>query len=458
MKNIHIIIVNDFAFINGGASNVAITSALALDQAGYSVSFFAAVGPVIPELVNSNVNVVCLEQCDILHDPNRLRAMTQGIWNAKATKAMDNLLTKWADHEVIVHMHAFVKALSSSIINVCHKHKAPMVLTLHDYFTACPNGGFYDYQQKQLCLRQAMSVDCLKTNCDVRSYKHKIWRIVRNAVQLHICGIPGSIKHFIYISELSKKILQPFLPETAKLHYVPNPIDVIKSDRVEVEKNIYYIFIGRLSPEKGIDTFCETFSKLNLPAIVVGDGEGLIDLKQKYPSIEFTGWLDKAAISNIIQKAKALVFPTHWYETQGLVVYEALAHGIPAIVPEHCCATEGVEHGQNGLLYNDTDKLGLESAIQQFDNMPSDEVKILSETAYNRFWNKADDINQHVNNLISTYNYIIRGVAIFAKACFGHPSPSKQQKLNATTYASGGPDSSSSPRPDPTRGRNIGSK
>ncbi|GFO71907.1 hypothetical protein BJAS_P1724 [Bathymodiolus japonicus methanotrophic gill symbiont] len=45
-----------------------------------------------------------------------------------------------------------------------------------------------------------------------------------------------------------------------------------------------------------------------------------------------------------------------------------------------------------------------------------------------------------------------------AKACFGHPSPSKQQKLNATTYASGGPDSSSSPRPDPTRGRNIGSK
>ncbi|WP_221900187.1 transglycosylase SLT domain-containing protein [Bathymodiolus platifrons methanotrophic gill symbiont] len=52
----------------------------------------------------------------------------------------------------------------------------------------------------------------------------------------------------------------------------------------------------------------------------------------------------------------------------------------------------------------------------------------------------------------------MRGVAIFAKACFGHPSPSKQQKLNATTYASGGPDSSSSPRPDPTRGRNIGSK
>jgi hypothetical protein len=29
----------------------------------------------------------------------------------------------------------------------------------------------------------------------------------------------------------------------------------------------------------------------------------------------------------------------------------------------------------------------------------------------------------------------LRGVAIFAKACFGHPSPSKRQKLNATTNA-----------------------
>ncbi|WP_221902067.1 hypothetical protein [Bathymodiolus platifrons methanotrophic gill symbiont] len=62
------------------------------------------------------------------------------------------------------------------------------------------------------------------------------------------------------------------------------------------------------------------------------------------------------------------------------------------------------------------------------------------------------------SNTRSLENQMRRGVAIFAKACFGHPSPSKQQKLNATTYASGGPDSSSSPRPDPTRGRNIGSK
>jgi len=406
MKKFHIIIVNDFAFVNGGASNVAITSALALDQAGYSVSFFAAVGPVIPELRNSNIEVICLQQYDILHDPNRLRAMTQGVWNAEVANAMNKLLTKWADHQVIVHLHAFVKSLSSSIVNACHKKEASIVLTLHDYFTACPNGGFYDYQQKQLCLRQAMSFDCIKRHCDVRSYKHKIWRVARNAVQHRVGGIPGSVKHFIYISELSKKVLQPYLPESAKLHYVPNPIDVTQSTRIEAENNQSYIFIGRLSPEKGIDTFCQVFSKLNYPAIVVGDGEGLSELKKSYPMVEFTGWLEKSAIIDVMQKAKALVFPTHWYETQGLVVYEALAQGVPVIVPEHCCAVEGVAHEENGLLYNDTDKLGLELAIQQFDNMSDDGIKALSEAAYMRYWSKADDVRQHVKKLIATYNDI----------------------------------------------------
>ncbi|WP_221896418.1 hypothetical protein [Bathymodiolus japonicus methanotrophic gill symbiont] len=71
-----------------------------------------------------------------------------------------------------------------------------------------------------------------------------------------------------------------------------------------------------------------------------------------------------------------------------------------------------------------------------------------------------NSINKGIDQIIRVRGgkEIKRGVAIFAKACFGHPSPSKRQKLNATTNASGGPDSSSSPRPDPTRGRNIGSK
>jgi len=404
MNNFHIIIVNDFTYINGGASQIAISSALALSLAGYSVSFFSAVGPISPELRNSQVNVICLDQYDILNDPNRVRAIRQGIWNKRAALAMDGLLKKKSNQKIIVHIHGFVKALSSSVVKICHQHNVPIVLTLHDYFIACPNGGFYDYQQKKLCLRRAMSFDCLSANCDVRNYKHKIWRVIRHAIQGRMGGVPATIKHFIYISELSKQILQPYLPEVAKLRYVPNPIDVVQSDRIEAEKNHYYIFIGRLSPEKGINAFCHVVSKFSYPAIVVGDGELLDSLKVSYPKINFTGWLDKSAISRVMQKAKVLVFSTHLFETQGLAVYEGFANGLPVIVPKHCCAAKDVEQGKNGFLYNDSDKTGLELAIQQFESLSTNEIKLLSETAYNFFWNEAEDSQQHVKDLLSVYN------------------------------------------------------
>ncbi|MDF1584495.1 MAG: glycosyltransferase family 4 protein [Methyloprofundus sp.] len=370
------------------------------------MTLFSAVAPVMPELAKSNVNVVCLDQYEILYDPVRVRAMMQGIWNAKAARAMDDLLAKSTNQKVVVHVHGFVKALSSSFVNQCHKRNVPVVLTLHDYFTACPNGGFFDYQQKQLCLRQGMSFACLKKNCDVRSYQHKAWRVVRNFVQQHIGGVPDSIKHFIYISELSKKILQPYLPKSATLHYVPNPIDIIQSTRVFAENNRFYVFIGRLSAEKGIDAFCQTFSKLNYPAIVVGDGENLIDFKNAYPLIKFTGWLDKAAIDDVLQTAKALVFSSQCYETQGLVVYEALAQGIPVVVPRHCSAAEAVEHGNNGFLYDINDEVGLEQAVQMLQNLPYDQVKALSENAFSSYWSKADSISQHVDDLIAIYSKI----------------------------------------------------
>lgn len=404
IDNLHIIIVNDFSYINGGASKIALTSALALSKTRCDVTLFSAVGPAMPELAESTINVVWLDQYEILYDPNRLRAMIQGIWNAKAARAMDDLLAKNTNQKVVVHVHGFVKALSSSFVNLCHKYNVPIVFTLHDYFTACPNGGFFDYQQKQLCLRQGMSFSCIKQNCDVRSYQHKVWRVVRNFVQQRIGGVPDSIKHFIYISELSKKILQPYLPDSAALHYVPNPIDIIKSTRILAENNQFYVFIGRLSAEKGIDVFCQTFSKLNYPAIVVGDGENLTDFRNAYPLIKFTGWLDKTAITDVLQTAKALIFPSQLYETQGLVVYEALAQGIPVIVPRHCSAAEAVEHGSNGYLYDINGEVRLEQTVQMLQNLSYDQVKELSENAFSSYWSRADSISQHVDDLIAIYS------------------------------------------------------
>ena len=81
-----VIIVNDFGFVNGGAGKIAISTALGLAENGYRVIFFCAVGPVGNELIHPNIQVICTNQLDILHDSNKIRAIKQGLWNIKAKK------------------------------------------------------------------------------------------------------------------------------------------------------------------------------------------------------------------------------------------------------------------------------------------------------------------------------------------------------------------------------------
>ena len=90
---VHVVIVNDFASVSGGAAQVAFAGARGLAERGHRVTFFAAVGPVDAALAkHTNITVHCLEQEDILRDPQRMRALWRGIWNSKAGVVFDELL------------------------------------------------------------------------------------------------------------------------------------------------------------------------------------------------------------------------------------------------------------------------------------------------------------------------------------------------------------------------------
>ena len=82
-----VVILNDFASQNGGASVVAIRSALELARQGVRVTFFSAVAPTDPSLVGvPGLEVIRLDQEEIVRDPNRVRALLRGAWNGPAAR------------------------------------------------------------------------------------------------------------------------------------------------------------------------------------------------------------------------------------------------------------------------------------------------------------------------------------------------------------------------------------
>ncbi|NME82451.1 glycosyltransferase family 4 protein [Clostridium sp. SM-530-WT-3G] len=403
MDKYNIIIINDFAYINGGNASVAITSAVELSKRGHNVIYFTSVGEVCKELKDSNIDVIKINQEDILNNPNRIEAIVNGIWNNKAYRTLLKVLQKLDKNKTIVHIHGLSKALSASVFKACMKCDINTVITAHDYFSFCPNGGVYNYKKNKICDVHPMSLKCLITNCDSRCYAYKIWRYVRGIVQKDICGLPNKNTNYITIGKTNSKIMSDNVVNK-KIFYVPNPVDVDKEKRVLAEENNLYLYIGRLSAEKGIYNFIRATEKLNLNSVIIGDGYLRKDIEQSH-NIKVTGWLSKSEIQEYINKARVLVFPSLWYEGLPLTILEVQSKGIPVIVSKQCNGRELVCDDINGFIYdsNNTDQLCAMITKTYDDN----KIRTLSENSYAMYWKKPYSLKRHIDLLEKVYEEII---------------------------------------------------
>lgn len=368
LKNV--IIATDHAQVNGGQTKVAIDTARLLADAGIEVAFFAAVPPVAKSLHHPRIRLEILEQADILSEKNRALAAARGIWNRTAARRLRALAAEFDPATTVLHTHGFIKALSASIGPVLTSGPLPSVFTMHDYFLACPNGGFFDYQRNEICSRKAMGFSCLTTNCDARKPVHKAWRVARQAVISGPGRMPRGFKDVICISETQRRILEPYLGKETRLHHVPNPVDMDGSAASSGRAKSLFVFVGRLSPEKGGLLFAEAAKVAGVKAVFVGDGPDAAEIRIRYPEFEVTGWVEPSEVQSWIGRAKVLVFPSLWREPFGLVALEALGRGVPVVAGAWNAAAEIVRDGENGVIFDTPTVESLVAALHRVDNVP----------------------------------------------------------------------------------------
>lgn len=115
-----------------------------------------------------------------------------------------------------------------------------------------------------------------------------------------------------------------------------------------------FLFVGRLIESKGLDVLLEAFSRLETGELsIAGDGplRGSIEAAAAQdPRIRFHGYVDGDALADVYRQADVLVVPS-LYEPWGLVVHEALAHGLPVILTDQVGAGDDlVDPGTNGYV------------------------------------------------------------------------------------------------------------
>jgi len=392
LKNV--VVINDFDYIQGGASKVAIQTANLLKENNpdLNVYFFSGAHDSKSNL-SSDVISICTNQGESLKSKNKLKGAIDNLYNFKAKKLLKELLLTLDRDETIIHVHGWTKCLSSSVFDIAFKMNFKLVLTLHDYFTACPNGGYFNYQKNEIWTVKPFSLRYILNNCDSRNYFFHLYRLLRFFIQDKIVKLNERLTDVITISDFSENILRKTLNPNTHIHRVYNPIDLDPNrEIVDYTKNDYFLYVGRISKEKGVDVFCEGVTKANKKGVVVGDGSELEKLKNKYPNIEFVGWKNSQEVKEYMKKAKALIIPSRWYEAAPLTPIEALQYGIP-IISSDCNATvDYLENGINGCMFS-IEINNLSDIVLNF----SDEYKPELQTQYR---------NNYIKRLLEVY-YII---------------------------------------------------
>jgi glycosyltransferase involved in cell wall biosynthesis len=396
-----IVVVADHAHINGGLAKVAIDSAKGFARRGYRVDFFAAVGPIEPSLEEAGVTVTLLGQPDVQSTASLARFGAQWLWNGAAARALSALLASCDPADAIVHVHGWAKALSPSIGRALVGAGLPVVHTLHEYYLACPNGGFYDYGAARNCDYKAMSLGCVAHDCDSRGYHRKLMRVGRHALMRYGGGLYDTARHLITISKLQRAAIAPYMPKDATFYEVGNPIDVADCGPKGDHAPGGFVFVGRLSAEKGPRYFAQGARLAGVAPVFVGDGPERAALEKEFPEAQFLGWRNPANVRETLRAARALVFPSVWYEGQPLTVYESLALGTPVVVSDICAGREAVSDGETGFWFRCADAQSLAEAIARLKD--DDLARRMSQAAYARYWADPLTLDRHLDAVAAVY-------------------------------------------------------
>lgn len=283
----------------------------------------------------------------------RLALTKDIIWSMASKRHIRDLLR--VERPDLVHVHNTFMMVSPSVYEVCQDLKVPVIQTLHNFRLLCP--AFSLFRNGHVC------EECPASGL-WRSVWHGCYRSSRAmtanvALMLQVHRIrqtwDNSVDTYVALSEFARqKFIEGGLPSD-KLRVKPN---FVYPDPGERESpGDYAIFVGRLSPEKGVTTLLAAWELLGLsiPLVIVGDGplRKLLEdesKKKHLSTVRFTGALPMAETRNAIRQSAFLIAPSLWYEGP-MTIFEAFACGTPVLCSRLGAMQEIVTDHLNGLHF-----------------------------------------------------------------------------------------------------------
>jgi glycosyltransferase involved in cell wall biosynthesis len=283
----------------------------------------------------------------------KIQVVLESLWS---TPSFDLVDRKLGEREFdVMHVQNFFPLLSPSVYYAAKKHGVAVVQTLRNYRLLCPNVFFY--RDGRVC------EDCISKVFKYPSILHGCYRGSRMATAA-VAAMTAF--HTIKGTWLNAVDLYIALTDFVRDKFIEAGFP---SDRLVVKSNVVYpdpgcgdgkggyaLFVGRLSPEKGVETLLRAWKLLSRNWTLKIVGEGPLSPRvetfcAENPEAEWLGPRPRTEVAKLMGAARVLVLPSEWYETFGRVAIESFATGTPVIASRLGAMKEVGEEMRTGLLF-----------------------------------------------------------------------------------------------------------
>lgn len=275
----------------------------------------------------------------------------------------------------IVNVHNFFPLASPAVYYAARAERVPVVQTLHNYRLLCPGATFFRSGKPCDC--------CMRRLVPWPGVVHRCYRGSRAAsaavaamISLHKIFRTWSrmIEVYVALNEFCRnKFIEGGLPAdriVVKPNFVATDLGLGRGD------GGYALYVGRLSPEKGINTLIRAWSRIGAkcPLKIVGEGP-LSDLAchaaKSNQALLVLGKRPLREVYELMGAATFLVFPSDCDEQFPRTIIEAFSRGTPVIASRRGAVAQIVKHGSTGLLFTAGDAVDLANRVQELCDDPA---------------------------------------------------------------------------------------
>ena len=406
MSNPHLLSLNTYHYRRGGADAVYFDHDNLFRSVGWETAMFAMHHPNNESSPWTEYFADELEFGNAYSKWQKLKMAGKVIYSWEAKNKLAKLLDTFKPD--VAHAHCIYHHLSPSVLSLLHERGIPTVMTAHDLKLACPaykmlnssgvcekckNGNLLHLIQNR-CIHNSLATSSLVA---VESAVHKLLRLYKK-----------NLDRVVTPSKFFKDKLIDWGWKPEQLAYIPNYVD-IEQYTPQPEPGDYFLYFGRLAPEKGVDTLIKAALQAGVKLRIAGTGPYEAELKalalDNQEQIKFLGFCSGDKLWRLIREASAVVLPSQWYENAPISILEAYASGKPVIGANIGGIPEMITENVTGFLYDSGSVEGLTKCLDNLTKMPSSEIYDIGVQA-RTYVGQHFTREQYLNKMLELYSSI----------------------------------------------------